>query len=157
QDGSIPYNFTRPINGDGASIKGVEAAFEHDFSFLPAPFDNLGLTANVTYATGYQNALINGQSFRIPLVNLSKFSANATLYYETARWGVRVSEAYRGQYLISAGSNGNVGEYIAPQNNVDAEAFINVTPKLRLVFEGINLTNQAIVQLTDLSAQRIEV
>ena len=157
QDGSIPYNYSRPINGDGASIKGVEAAFEHDFSFLPAPFDKFGLVANVTYATGHQNALINGASFRIPLVNLSKVSTNATLYYETDRWGVRVSDAYRSRYLISAGSNGNVGEYIAASNNVDAEAYVNINRRLKLTLEGLNLTNQAIKQYTDLTAKRLEV
>jgi len=38
--------------------------------------------ANGTYADGNSAAIINGASITLPLVNLSKYSANATLYYE---------------------------------------------------------------------------
>ncbi|MGC1305096.1 MAG: TonB-dependent receptor [Caulobacteraceae bacterium] len=157
QDGTVPYNFSRPINGPGASIKGIEAAFQHDFNFLPAPFDHLGMVTNVTYADGDQDVLINGQTFNLPLINLSKYSANATLYYETDRWGVRISEAYRSQYLDSAGSSGNVGEGVEASNNVDFSAHYNVSKHLKLVVEGINITNQPIVQFLDIHAHRPEV
>jgi iron complex outermembrane receptor protein len=43
QDGSVPYNVSRPINGPGADIWGVEIALQRDFNFLPAPFDRLGV------------------------------------------------------------------------------------------------------------------
>ena len=157
QTGSVPYNVSQPINVSGASIRGVEAAFQRDFDFLPAPFDHFGIVVNGTYADGSSAALINGVSYNLPLVNLSKWSANATLYYETDDWGVRISEAYRSMYLDSAGSNGNVGEGYDPTNNVDFAAHYNITPKLKLTFEGLNITNQPIVQFTDLSAHRIEV
>jgi TonB-dependent receptor len=157
QTGSVPYNVSQPINVSGASIRGVETAFQRDFDFLPAPFDHFGIVVNGTYADGTSAALINGVSYNLPLVNLSKWSANATLYYETDDWGVRISEAYRSMYLDSAGSNGNVGEGYDPTNNVDFAAHYNITPKLKLTFEGLNITNQPIVQFTDLSAHRIEV
>ncbi|NWN13299.1 TonB-dependent receptor, partial [Escherichia coli] len=35
QDASTPYDVSQPINGPGADIKGVEVAFQHDFTFLP--------------------------------------------------------------------------------------------------------------------------
>ena len=145
------------MNVNGADIKGVEAAFQRDFDFLPAPFDHLGVVANATYADGASAVIINGKSVTLPLVNLSKYSANATLYYETERWGVRISEAYRGRYLDSAGGNGNIGEGYEPTNNVDFASHYNITPHLKATFEGINLTDQHIVQYTDVSAKRIEV
>ena len=88
----------QPVNVSGASIRGVEAA------------------------------IINGASFNLPLVNLSKWTVNATLYYD---WGIRVSEAYRGKYLNSAGANGNVGEGYDPTHNVDFAAHYNITPRSR--------------------------
>jgi len=157
QSGSVPYNVSQPINVSGASIRGVEAAAQHDFDFLPAPFDHFGMVVNATYADGTSAALINGVSYTLPLVNLSKWTANATLYYETDDWGVRISEAYRGKYLDSAGSNGNVGEGYDATHNVDFAAHYNITPKIKVTFEGLNITNQPIVQFTDLSAHRIEV
>jgi TonB-dependent receptor len=157
QTGSILYNVSQPINVSGASIRGIEAAVQRDFDFLPAPFDHFGFVANGTYADGTSAAIINGVSYNLPLVNLSKWSANATLYYETDVWGVRISEAYRGRYLDSAGSNGNIGEGYDPTHNVDFAAHYNVSPGVKITVEGLNLTDQHIVQFTDLAAHRIEV
>ncbi|MBY9064388.1 TonB-dependent receptor [Sphingomonas yunnanensis] len=154
QDGTTPYNYTRPINGEGASIRGVEVAFQHDFTFLPAPFDRLGAVANGTWISGDQNAVYNGVSERIPLYNLSRWAANATLYFETERFGARVSTAYRSRYLTGAGGNANVGEGIRPTNNIDFQIRYSPTPSLRFVAEGINVTNQAIEQFTDRTADR---
>jgi iron complex outermembrane receptor protein len=154
---STLFNVSHPVNVDGADIKGVELAAQRDFDFLPAPFNHLGVVINGTYADGQSPAIINGVSHNLPLVDLSKYSGNATLYYETDRWGVRISEAYRGKYLDSAGSNGNIGEGYLPTNNIDFAAHYNITPQLKATLEGINLTDQHIVQFTDLSAQRIEV
>ena len=70
---------------------------------------------------------------------------------------MRVSEAYRGKYLDSAGGNGNVGEGYEATNNVDFSAHYNITPHLKATLEGLNLTNQHIIQYTDITAKRIEV
>jgi hypothetical protein len=40
----------------------------------------------------------------------------------------RISEAYRGKYLDSAGSNGNIGAGYEATNNVDFTAHFNFTP-----------------------------
>lgn len=154
QDGTTPYNYTRPINGEGASIHGVEVAFQHDFTFLPAPFDRFGVVANGTYIDGDQNAVYNGVSQRIPLFNLSKWAANGTLYFETERFGARVSTAFRSRYITSAGSNANVGDGIRPTNNVDFQIRYNLTPAIRIVAEGINVTDEPIEQFADLAADR---
>jgi len=151
------FDVSRPINGPGADIKGIEAAFQHDFTFLPAPFDHLGIVANGTWFDGHQTAIYNNVAVRIPLYNLSKWAANATLYYETDRWGARISTAYRSRYITSAGSGGNIGDGIKATNNVDFQGHLNVNPHLRLVVEGINLTNQSIEQFADLNAERTEV
>jgi TonB-dependent receptor len=157
EDGNTTFDVTQPINGAGADIKGVEAAFQHDFTFLPGPLKHLGIVANGTWFDGHQKGVINGVTVTLPLYNLSKWAANATLYYENPVWGVRVSTAYRSQYLTSLGSGGNVGDGIHATNNVDFQAHWNVIPHVRLVVEGINLTNQAIRQFADQTADRTEV
>ena len=157
QTGSIVYNVTQPVNVSGANIKGIEIAVQRDFDFLPGVLRHLGFVANGTYADGSSPALIGGVTYILPLVNLSKYSANATLYYETDRWGMRLSEAYRGRYLDSSGSNGNIGEGYEATHNVDFSSHYNITPSVKVTLEGLNLTNQHIVQFTDLTAKRIEV
>ncbi|MBW8841121.1 MAG: TonB-dependent receptor, partial [Sphingomonadales bacterium] len=92
-----------------------------------------------------------------PLPNLSKWAANATLYYEDKDWGVRISDAYRSQYLIGGANVANTGDFIEGTNNVDFQAHYNITPKIRLVAEGINITNTPIRQFADINANRTEV
>jgi TonB-dependent receptor len=153
----VPYNYSTPINGRGAHIAGFEAAVQKDFDFLPAPFDGFGFTGNVTYADGNNPITYSGTAINMAMMNLSKFSANATLYYETQEWGARLSTAYRSKYLVGAGGNGNLGEGMKPTNNVDFAAHYNVNDQLKLVVEGINLTNQPITQYADKYADRLEV
>jgi iron complex outermembrane receptor protein len=157
QDANTIFDVSQPINGPGADIKGIEAAFQHDFTFLPGALKHLGVVLNGTRFDGHQKAVINGATVTLPLLNLSKWAANATLYYEGRNWGVRVSDAYRSRYLISAGASGNVGDAIKATNNVDFQAHYNITPRIRLVVEGINLTDEPIEQYADLTAKRTEV
>ncbi len=80
-----------------------------------------------------------------------------TLYYETDLWGLRVSDAYRSKYLDGAGGGGNIGDAIRPTNNLDFAAHYNVDEHLKIVVEGINLTDTPIKQYEDLAASRPEV
>ncbi|MCW4460940.1 TonB-dependent receptor [Sphingomonas sp. BT-65] len=162
QDASTPYDVTQPINGPGADIKGIEVAFQHDFTFLPGALKNLGIVANGTWFDGQRTAFYttNGvtSSRVLPLDNLSKWAFNATLYYENPVWGVRVSNAYRSQYLTGAGNAlANSGGGIRATNNVDFQAHFNIRPGVRLIAEGINLTNEPIRQFASVDAYRTEV
>ena len=98
----------------GGTIKGLEVNVQSNFTFLPAPFDNFGVTANYThimsklhYLTGTvlattrtgttptaQNSFATG-----PFLNTSPDAFNATLYYETKRFSARVSGAWRKRYV----------------------------------------------------------
>ncbi len=143
---STQFNVTSPVNVPYGKIKGIEVAYQRDFDFLPAPFNQLGFVGNATYADGQAPAIISTVTYVLPLANLSKYTANATLYYETPVWDVRISDAYRDKYLDGIGSAGNIGDFIAATNNVDLSAHYKISPKLKLVLEGINLTNQHIIQ-----------
>ncbi|WP_269716774.1 TonB-dependent receptor [Caulobacter sp. NIBR2454] len=149
------YNYNRPVNGDGASISGVELAVRKDFDFLPAPFNRLGFVGNVTHAMGKSDVIIENRPVALDLLQLSRWSSNATLYYETERWGARISSAYRDGYLDSAGGNGNVGGGYHAVHNIDAALHYELSPKLKLVAEAVNLTDQAIDQYTDIAADRL--
>lgn len=149
------YTFVRPVNGDGASIKGIELAWQRDFTFLPAPFDKLGFVGNVTRAAGRSNVLIEDRSIALNLFQLSEWTSNATLYYETARWGARVSSAYRSGYLDGAGSPGSIGSGYKASNNIDFAAHYNTAGGLRIVLEGVNLTDEPITQYSDITEKRL--
>ncbi len=131
---TIVHSFSMPINRAGrVKLTGVEVAAQSQFSFLPAPFNNLGVIANYTYV-----------DIPADLTGISKTSYNATLYYDSKLWGARVSMSHRSLWytghaaaIVDAGTQG-----YQPSTYVDAAAFYNITPKLQLTFDAINLTNQ---------------
>ncbi|WP_312160467.1 TonB-dependent receptor [Phenylobacterium sp.] len=131
---SIVSEFSMPVNIPGTKkLTGLELAAQTQFSFLPAPFDGLGLVANYTYVDADK-----------ALTGISKTSYNLTLYYETDRWGARGSLNHRTRWytgrsdsLMSASTRGFEGS-----TYVDAAAFVNVTDQLQVTLDAINLTNE---------------
>jgi iron complex outermembrane recepter protein len=100
----------------GGTIDGIEITAQTNFTFLPAPFDNFGVTANythieseLTYLTGAAVATRQVQapgtttaanSFATgPFLNTSPDAFNATLYYEDSTFSARISAAYRTRYV----------------------------------------------------------
>ncbi|MFT3964283.1 MAG: TonB-dependent receptor [Sphingobium sp.] len=155
QDPSILYNVIRPLNGPGASIFGVEAAVRRDLRFLPAPLDRLGIQANLTHAMGSSDVIYGGTAVSLSLIDLSRWSGNAILYYTGKGWDARLSTAYRGTYRVDIGDNGNIGEFIKDSLTVDFAAHMTVNHRIEAVIEARNLTDAPIVQYTDAYARRL--
>lgn len=155
QNGAILYNVIKPVNGSGASIYGIEAAFQRDLRFLPAPLDHFGLAANVTFASGRSEVTYDSGRVRLPLIDLSRWSGNTTLYYTGRGWDARVAAAYRGTYRVGIGNNGNIGEWIKPSLTLDFAAHVTVGARMQALVEGRNLTDSPVVQYTDRSARRL--
>ncbi|MBC7669227.1 MAG: TonB-dependent receptor, partial [Gemmatimonadaceae bacterium] len=131
---TIVTDFDVPTNSsDKVKLTGVEFVAQGQFSFLPEPFDKLGGVANYTYVDSNTD-----------LTGISKSNYNITLYYETDRWGARGSLSHRTRWytgynsdVMSADTRGFEGS-----TYVDASAFFNLTDKLQVSLNAINLTNQ---------------
>jgi len=135
---TIVSEFSQPVNIEGnRSLTGVELAAQAQLSFLPAPFNNLGVIGNFTYIDADEE-----------LTGFSDYGANATIYYETASWGVRGSVSHRSRWYtgksadpMSASTRGFEGS-----TYFDASAFVNVTERLQFNLNAINLTNETDTQ-----------
>ncbi len=133
-ESTIIKELSMPINDpDKKKLTGIELVAQAQFSFLPAPFDNLGMVANFTYVDADKT-----------MTGISKTGYNFTLYYETEHWGLRGSMSHRGEWftgkndsLMSASTRG-----FEATTYVDASAFINVTDRMQLTANVINLTNE---------------
>ncbi|MDV6331129.1 TonB-dependent receptor [Asticcacaulis sp. 201] len=128
----VPYTFTIPVNSDqGNSVKGFELTYNQPFSFLPGLWSKFGIASNYTHVSAKDST------------GLSPNSYNATLYYDTGRFGARVSVNKRDDYLLSEpGGNGHVQERKYGPTHVDFASFYNVNRNLTLTFEGINITDE---------------
>lgn len=135
-------------NTPGGELNGYEISYQQPFSFLPGIWSNFGSIINYTHVESdivYYLNTTGTETVTLPLVNLSPETWNATLYYEDETFSARVSAAYRDRYLTGpfAGINGNDSRGKRETLNVDMAASYNVSERLTLTFEGINLTDQA--------------
>jgi iron complex outermembrane receptor protein len=100
----LPSNigtFTRPVNGSGGNIKGVEFAVSVPLNLATRWLDGFGVVLN-----GSQNAsavqipdTTDGGSGSMGLPGLSKRVGSLTVYYEKAGFSARVAERYRSDFI----------------------------------------------------------
>jgi hypothetical protein len=80
----------------------------------------------------------------VDLLNLSRNTFNATLYYEDENWSARISGVYRSRFLTAVPDPtfGNSFDGTNSTFNLDASMQYNWNKQLQFVLQGINLTNQ---------------
>ena len=103
QDG-ITYTVRQPVNGFGALLDGIEGNAQTAFTFLPKPFDGLGASGNVTFARAIRTNLTNSAT-GLPLdeyPGLSKWTYNASIFYDKDWLNARLSYNYRSDWLVEA-------------------------------------------------------
>ena len=148
--GSI-VTVSRAVNTPGGPLNGFEFNLQAPFSFLPAGWNNFGLLANYTqvkstinYITRTATATLPQLSMNANLVGMSPKAHNLTLYYEDTKFSARVSTAHRSKYLFNVlgDVNGHDYTFVDGSTNIDFSMSYNVSPKLRVTFEGANLTDE---------------
>lgn len=82
------YTLTTTVNFGDARIRGIEASYQQQFSFLPGPFRGLGAFANFTYLEAYGNFGGLTQTNRLP--NMAPRSGNAGITYRYRGLDVRL-------------------------------------------------------------------
>jgi len=131
------FRITSYANQKKASLNGLELNLQHMFADT-----GFGISANYTYVHSglrYDNASTTEQ---FALVGLSN-SYNVVGIYENDKLNVRAAYNWRGEFLSSTfdGSGPNPN-YVEPYGQLDISVGYNLTPKLSLQLEAINLTNE---------------
>ncbi|TKB51779.1 TonB-dependent receptor [Ferrimonas aestuarii] len=136
------------INGDDAYIYGAELAYVQEFTFLPDPFKGLLFSTNFTLSDS--EATIDWfdddqlMSRDIPLPSQSELTANASLGYENSYVSLRLSAAYKSEYLVEVDSLDDANHDIYEDEHLQwdfvAKGFI--TSDVIVYFKAINLTDE---------------
>ncbi|ESQ92303.1 TonB-dependent receptor [Asticcacaulis benevestitus] len=130
---------TQSQNLKSAKVSGVEFNFIMQFDSLPAPFDGLGTSFNVTAQDSSTDGA-PGRSDKVALIYTSDLTGTAELTYEKANWSARVAYTYRSAYLDTLGVSKATDVYTAANGKVDLKIGYAVTPNWQLYVEGKNLT-----------------
>ena len=104
-DGNYDFQARQFRDAPGGWLRGIEASFQMDFTFLPGLFKNFGAQLNYTHIDSELNYILDPGSATTPqttgkgpFLGVSPDAINATLYYETKPFRARVSVAHRKGY-----------------------------------------------------------
>ncbi|RYY27562.1 MAG: TonB-dependent receptor [Sphingomonadales bacterium] len=157
-----PFSFSAPLDAPGGYIRGFEVSYQQNLTFLPGFLKNLGVQLNYTHIKSKLTYIIDAgsatrpqQTGDAPFLGASPNSVNGTIFYETPKWSLRGSVAYRSKYFstypLQSGTcaagfcltpliNDFAGSQ--PTTNFDASFRYSITRNFSLSLEGLNLTNQ---------------
>ncbi len=135
------FNFqvAQPINNKTGKIHGFEIAAQHFFG--DTGFGVAGAYTLVSGDIGFDIASDPGQD-QFALLGLSD-TANATLIYDKHGLSARLAYNWRDKFLQATNRGGSRNPvFVAPFGQLDFNVSYDVTEKLAISLEGINLTNE---------------
>ena len=134
---------TRPANGKGGIIKGVEIGLQTTFDYLPGLLSGFGTQLNYTLSdSSSSNVDLFGRTLPVP--DNSRHQVNAVVFYQKGPFQGRVAMNYRSKRfngLTPAGSD-NLAVFTKPTNYLDASLSYDVTPRFTVYVQGTNLTQE---------------
>lgn len=142
------YDAQRIINGDGATITGIEMSYSQVYDFLPGWMSGLGTTVNYTFQNSktdeQESTLEPGKILpQMPRSWTPKHSYNATVFWEQDGHQIRL--AYRGKSdeLVTEFQNeGSVWQ--EGTGTFDLSASYSITNDIQLSLQALNLTNEGV-------------
>ena len=126
-------------NQDPITVRGAELAVQQNLDFLPGWLSHFGGAANFTYIDIEGTT---GAGVPITLPSVSRKNLNLIGYYETDKFGIRLTYNWRGDYDLAAG-NSFVGDArtVESRSQLDASASYNLTNRITLSADAFNLTD----------------
>ncbi len=140
----------RPVNGEGGSVDGFEAALTVTSEMFTEALPGLGLTINYTSTDSAVKADPTDED-TITLPGLSDKVWNATLFYEIGGFSARVSQRYRSDFLgeIQGFGAGREFRTVAEESIVDAQLSYEIQEGryagLTFYLQGNNLNDEPFV------------
>lgn len=126
------------INASSATLKGIEFLGQTQLSFLPAPFNNLGVSTTITTLDG-ETELPTGD---IPLVGQPESTYAFSLYYQSGKLDAAVNYSYNDSFLTDLNDDPQLvldqGEF----GRLDARIAYSFNDSLKVFLEGVNLNDE---------------
>jgi len=133
------FEVEQPVNGETASLYGVEINWQQQLTFLPGFLSGLGIYDNYTY-TESKADLPDRADISLPgqAGNVGNFAVS----YEKYGFMARLSLNYHGSYIDEVGEDEDHDIYYDDHLQLDFSASQRIFGGLQLYLEAINLTNE---------------
>jgi TonB-dependent receptor len=135
-------SLTTPLNGDSATVTGLEVDMQQNFTSLPPPFDGFGVYANLTLTESESTLGGSRQGEKVPFLNQSKRLANLALSYEKHGFFARLSLSHRSRYLALIGASTSGDQYVEDHTQIDFSTNYKISPRYTVYAEILNIANE---------------
>jgi TonB-dependent receptor len=136
------YALKTKMNGGWARVDGLELAYQQQLTFLPSPFDGLGVWGNATFLNSrgtYEDGL---DEVRYEIKGFTKRSANGGISYIKYGFTGRVAVNFNGPRLQGYNSDVMRQFYDGERTSVDVSLAYNIPrTKSSLFLDVNNITN----------------
>jgi TonB-dependent receptor len=135
------FDVLTPLNGESASLWGVELAYQKRLSFLPG----LGIYVNYTYTDSeadFPPAELGEPGREATLPGQSENLGNLALSYERGAFAARLAYNFHGKYIAEVGETAQEDIYYDDREQLDFRATYAVAQGFRLYLELNNLTDE---------------
>ncbi|MBU6299052.1 MAG: TonB-dependent receptor [Alphaproteobacteria bacterium] len=139
---TLGYNGTAYLdsydNIGSSYARGIEAAYQQKFAFLPKPFDGLGLDGNITLVTS-SGAVRQGEKHFLPGTSATTFNVGA--FYEAYGVSLRLAGQFVSHSLYQIGGDAATDQYVDSDFNLDFTSSYDVADDASVYFNVKNITN----------------
>ncbi|WP_332853818.1 TonB-dependent receptor [Duganella sp. S19_KUP01_CR8] len=132
---------TRVRNGQEGKIKGVELAGQYAFDNNISWLKGFGVAANYTYVDASATRDTDSGAPACGYPGLSPQSYNGSVFYENDKFMARISYNWRNHFSVDCGGGSTLPRTRAAYGQSDASLRYNLTPKMALYADFINLNN----------------
>lgn len=135
----LPGRITLPINGDTATLKGAEVAFQHIFP------NGFGGQANYTFVDDSARlTLTDGTKVKRELDGVSRHTFNLSGFYEKGPLSLRLSYAYRSKFTDCAICGpANTPSTTEASGFLDFSGSVKITSAVSLYLDVYNITEES--------------
>ncbi|AUS05599.1 TonB-dependent receptor [Pseudotamlana carrageenivorans] len=144
-NGTTGYDVYQPLNGDKASVFGMEFSFQRQLDFLPGFAKNFSVYANYTHVASDAEGIKNEDGEErsdLDLPNTAPNIFNGSLGYSDKTFSARLSANFSDAYIDEIGGNAFEDRYYDQQFFLDFNAGFNITDNLSVYADLNNITNQ---------------
>jgi len=139
QINAVQYQVTQPLNGDTATVRGIELALQNQLRFLPSPFNGIGVYANYTFSDS--TARFPNHAGDSTLPGQSRHVGNVAASYEKAGFSGRVSVNFHGSYIDIVGADNTQDRFYDTNSQLDFSITQRLTRNVRAYFDALNLND----------------
>jgi TonB-dependent receptor len=144
-DGTIDGGFDSAevfINGNRATVRGLELAYEQAFVNLPGWLSGLFVSGNLTFVDSKADYSNVGRGSDLPLPDQADRIANLSLGWENEQFTFRMSANYRDEQLDIVGSRPEFDQVLTDFFSVDVNVRWNVSDAWQIYFDAGNINGE---------------